>query len=448
LALCLGSVSALASATFDADCRALSKGEHRLTGTKNYEAAVDYIVKRLAQIGVPERLNEASGSAERFVVRTGLVNRLIEADGGLEALNTRLAKLAASGQEHGGEHATLVVLLADVVMTACGGTEGMVAALVEEAGGAKGLAKVRGEDEKELKHLLEALDGPGGLLPICERLAEIKGGIEPLMRAVVEDHGDIKKLATKIVGRDNDDAHEGRVGSLPEDLEPQELLPPLVASLVQRFTQFQALEKVIVRDKIFAAGIAGPGHMKETNARVAEGDSGLVALLVEAVHAGGELSGLITRLTEVQPDCIPLSAATGGVMGLTQRLALRLTESLCERLAEANGGCELIVQPFPTVQTQVKRCEMVAANGKSLPLLHMRPNGIIPPVTPPEGVTARLVDVGAGRIEDFATVSVQGAIVVLSYNAEGWSRAFRLGARAVVFVKDGICESRHPHYLE
>ena len=115
----------------------------------------------------------------------------------------------------------------------------------------------------------------------------------------------------------------------------------------------------------------------------------------------------------------------------------------------ALGVDEVIVQPFVTTQTVVKRCEVLGADGRRHALLPCRPNGIIPPVTPPAGVSAELVDGGAGTMADFARQSPQGRIVVLDYNSgDGWLRAFRLGAVAVVFVPAGVGEARHPHYTE
>jgi len=108
------------------------------------------------------------------------------------------------------------------------------------------------------------------------------------------------------------------------------------------------------------------------------------------------------------------------------------------------------VQPFATVQTRRQRCELhLDGAAKPLDLQPMRPNGIIPPTTPPAGITGPIVHAGAGRAEDFMTAQARGAVVVLDYNAgTGWLRAFRLGARAVIFVPNGPVESRHSHTVE
>ena len=110
---------------------------------------------------------------------------------------------------------------------------------------------------------------------------------------------------------------------------------------------------------------------------------------------------------------------------------------------------QVITQAFPAVQMRVKRCEVQVAGGRTLPLLPMRPNGIIPPVTPPAGLSGPIVHAGDGAPEEFLDRSVEGAIVVLDYNTgDHWLRAFRLGARAVIFVAAGDAEAWHAHFVE
>ncbi len=119
---------------------------------------------------------------------------------------------------------------------------------------------------------------------------------------------------------------------------------------------------------------------------------------------------------------------------------------IAKRLGEI-GVDELIVQEFPTAQTQVKRCEAVGPDGRKWPLLPARPDGIIPPVSPPEGITGPLVYVGRGTAEELAGIDPQGKIAVMDYNCETrWLRIFRLGAKAIIFVRNEPAESRHFHY--
>jgi hypothetical protein len=123
-------------------------------------------------------------------------------------------------------------------------------------------------------------------------------------------------------------------------------------------------------------------------------------------------------------------------------------EHVQRRLTEL-GADPVLVQEFPVLQTRDLRCELVLAGAeeRALKLVPMRPNGIIPPVTPPEGVSGPLVRLGSGRAEDYTVDSVAGAIVVMDYNSEDrWLRALRLGAKAVIFTggADGA-ESLNPH---
>ena len=122
------------------------------------------------------------------------------------------------------------------------------------------------------------------------------------------------------------------------------------------------------------------------------------------------------------------------------------------------------MQEFPSVQTRTKRCEIEIRGAKGgAPVRHkllpIRPNGIIPPVTPPEGITGPILHwggVGAGLVPaqngpPTRGAPTRGAIVVLDYNAgRAWLRAFRLGAKAVIFVANGEQgeEAWQPHYVD
>jgi len=112
------------------------------------------------------------------------------------------------------------------------------------------------------------------------------------------------------------------------------------------------------------------------------------------------------------------------------------------------GFDHVLVQEFPTTQAMVKRCEFVTPAGV-LPLHPMRPNGIVPPVTPPGGITGRIYHAGRGRPEDFAGGSPRGCLVVLDYNCgQGWLHALRMGAAALIFVPHGTAQAWQHHYVE
>ena len=108
---------------------------------------------------------------------------------------------------------------------------------------------------------------------------------------------------------------------------------------------------------------------------------------------------------------------------------------------------DLFEQTFPATQTETISATMQVAGGATLELMPMRPNGIIPPVTPEKGVTGPIVHVGNGDAVDFDKTPVENCIVVLDYNCgQGWVRALRLGAVAVVFTRPELADSRNPHF--
>ena len=87
-----------------------------------------------------------------------------------------------------------------------------------------------------------------------------------------------------------------------------------------------------------------------------------------------------------------------------------------ERRLREIGVERVVVQEFPTLQTEVMRCELVAGD-RALPLVPGRPNGIQPPISPPEGIEGELVDVGDGSDARLNAVSVNGRIAVMDYNS-------------------------------
>ncbi len=110
-------------------------------------------------------------------------------------------------------------------------------------------------------------------------------------------------------------------------------------------------------------------------------------------------------------------------------------------------------QPFLSAQTDTLQCEveLIDADGKSfrkLPLLTLRPNGVVPPSTYKEGIIGKVVYAGKGGLGGFKD-SPLGNVVLLDYNSDGgWIRAFRLGAKAVIFLRDENPDSHHSkHFL-
>jgi len=111
------------------------------------------------------------------------------------------------------------------------------------------------------------------------------------------------------------------------------------------------------------------------------------------------------------------------------------------------GIDRVIIQQFPTVQNETRRCEAVLENGTKLELLPARPNGIIAPVTPVEGLTGEVIDVGDADDAILSKSIIRNRIVVMDYNAGmQWLKVFRLGAKAVIFVENGTADAENHHY--
>ncbi len=144
-------------------------------------------------------------------------------------------------------------------------------------------------------------------------------------------------------------------------------------------------------------------------------------------------------------DCERLSAEPHRLSGTPEYN--RAADYVMARL-QALSPDTIFEQPFATAQIEKQHADLVLADGRTLELQPMRPNGIIPPVTPEGGVTGRVVHTGQGTAADFERESVDGALVVLDYNCgQGWLRALRLGAKAVIFTKPSEADARHPHHV-
>jgi len=127
--------------------------------------------------------------------------------------------------------------------------------------------------------------------------------------------------------------------------------------------------------------------------------------------------------------------------------ALKSAADHVEKRLREIGLDEVIIQQFPVTQNQTIQCEAVLPGGSRLPLIPARPNGIIPPVTPPEGLSGEIIDVGNGSDEVLGKTSVRDRIVIMDYNAGlQWLKVFRLGAKAVIFVENGTASANNHHY--
>jgi ABC-type antimicrobial peptide transport system permease subunit len=72
----------------------------------------------------------------------------------------------------------------------------------------------------------------------------------------------------------------------------------------------------------------------------------------------------------------------------------------------------------------------------SAPVYPMWPNSVMPPSTPPGGVSGRIFYVREGEFNDYNGHNVTGSIVLMKFNSlDNWLKAFMLGAKAVVFIE-------------
>lgn len=102
---------------------------------------------------------------------------------------------------------------------------------------------------------------------------------------------------------------------------------------------------------------------------------------------------------------------------------------------------------MPTWQLEVERCEIVVGDSV-FELAPLRPDVLIPPVTPPQGLSGPLIYAGHGELEEYGSSNVEGAIVALEYDCgKQWLQAFSLGAAAVVFLGDDKSGGRAPKYV-
>ncbi|MGJ3241764.1 MAG: FtsX-like permease family protein [Opitutales bacterium] len=115
----------------------------------------------------------------------------------------------------------------------------------------------------------------------------------------------------------------------------------------------------------------------------------------------------------------------------------------------AIGPDQFIEQPFPMMQLVTKKAEAVLLDARGretgrLDLVPLRPNGLIPPSTPRGGIAGPVHYGGKGH-EPIPGPSLQGSVVAYDRDAgDAWLRAFRRGARAVIFLERGDPRAQPP----
>ncbi len=108
--------------------------------------------------------------------------------------------------------------------------------------------------------------------------------------------------------------------------------------------------------------------------------------------------------------------------------------------APLTAAQDVFILDVPLWQTQPARCELLlgtdAPGGAAkVELLPVRPNILMPPVTPDEGLRGPYLYAGRGTLAEYGDRPCAGAIVGLEYDCDDqWERAFRMGAKAVIFL--------------
>ncbi|HEY2735116.1 MAG TPA: hypothetical protein VGI70_14065, partial [Polyangiales bacterium] len=118
---------------------------------------------------------------------------------------------------------------------------------------------------------------------------------------------------------------------------------------------------------------------------------------------------------------------TGSDSGLAAEAYVR------DRL-RALGVNQVFELSMPVWELHTVACSL-EVDGAKIALAALRPNLIVPPVTPAEGLEAPLLYAARGESADYGDRSPADKIVVLDYaSGDNWQRAFALGARAVIFL--------------
>lgn len=187
--------------------------------------------------------------------------------------------------------------------------------------------------------------------------------------------------------------------------------------------------------------------MRKTNCNAA----GWKSFLIYSILLMLTLVPTVAQASSFIEDCKALTRNNHRLSGTPEYAE---AASHIEKRLNEIGVDEILVQEFPVPQTFVQKCVLNVQDTASdstieIQLLPCRSNGIIPPVTPKQGLSGKIIYVGGGEIEEFKGCDPRNNIIVLDYNCgNNWLRAFRLGAKAVIFISDGSAKAWHSKSLE
>ena len=113
--------------------------------------------------------------------------------------------------------------------------------------------------------------------------------------------------------------------------------------------------------------------------------------------------------------------------------------SYFRKLGLSPGGIEGYFQPYEVMVPIDQGSKiLVPRTGEEIKAYALWPNGIQTCLTPPKGITGKLIYVGKGSLKEFNGKDVAGSIVLMDFNSgDNWLNAARLGARAVIFIEPG-----------
>ena len=159
---------------------------------------------------------------------------------------------------------------------------------------------------------------------------------------------------------------------------------------------------------------------------------------MDAATAGEDLRREVEDLFESVP--LSLSLRPEGARGPQEWLRERLRDVdeltwLGELREEVPVPVEL--DEATTLRDRQNTATRIEVGDLELPLQPFWPNGALPTLTPEEGLSGRLVDVGDGEWEDVEGLDPRDAVVLMNFKGgRNWNRMFELGAKAVVVVED------------
>jgi len=150
--------------------------------------------------------------------------------------------------------------------------------------------------------------------------------------------------------------------------------------------------------------------------------------------------GLQQRLAEIKAASLTGNGRQVGRLPGTP--GFEKTASLVEQTFR-KAGLEVVEQRFQVVVPVTEYCEILGENGKPLPgvtLYPFEPSGLVPMVTPPDGVSGKLVVTESTNPLDLVGKPVENSIVLdRSMSGVAWPALASMAARAVI-VKESDAE--------